>query len=123
MGFYACYTGIMKPSLPGVGRRIRILCIILVLGVVSYALARSFAPAIIEYVVEETLVQKAPHGVDPAVVRTRLAAALAGRADGNARLESLLEVARSLEKYQRLTPQEFDRLTNNWNFPDPRVSN
>ena len=100
----------MRPSLRSAGQRIRILCLILVLGLISYVLARSCAPAIIEYVVEETLVQKAPHDVDPAVVRARLAAALAARADRDTKLEFLLDVARSLEKYQKLTPQEIDRL-------------
>ncbi|NWG12440.1 MAG: hypothetical protein HXY20_02770 [Acidobacteria bacterium] len=90
--------------------RFRILCLVALLPALAYALGRLYAPVLVEYVVEETLLQKAPTGMDPALVRSRLASTLAASPDRNSRLKLLFEIARSLEKYPRLTPEDMDRL-------------
>ncbi len=90
--------------------RVRILCLLALLPAAAYALGRFYAPVLVKYVVEETLVQKAPPGVNSALARSRLAAALAACPGRNTRLSLLLEISRSLEKYQRLTHEEMDRL-------------
>jgi hypothetical protein len=73
-----------------------------------YLTAKLCAASIVAYVVEETLVQKAPPGMDPQVIRFRLEKSLAGCADKNARLRRLLEIAQTLEKTQGLTPAQLE---------------
>jgi len=72
-------------------------------------LAASFcAPSIVAYVVEETLIQKAPPGTDLRILRLRPEKRLAGCSNKAARLERLLEIAQTLERTQRLTPGQLE---------------
>ncbi len=90
--------------------RVRIVCVLAILPLLGHALGRFYAPALVRYVVEETLVQKAPPGMNTRLVRSRLAAALAACPDRHERLGLLLDISQSLEKYQRLSREDMNRL-------------
>ncbi len=89
-------------------RRVLILGLIGILAACAYLAAKLHAPSIVAYVVEETLIQKAPPGMDPNTLRFRLENRLAECPDKTARLNRLLEIAQTLEKTQRLTPDQLE---------------
>ncbi|MDR1727573.1 MAG: hypothetical protein LBT74_06545 [Acidobacteriota bacterium] len=96
-----------------VRKRASVLAVAAALAVAAYGAARHCAPALVRYVVEQSLLQKAPAGAagrDAATVRRRLDACLAAEPDGEARLRRLLQISAQLEKAQRLTPGEWDAL-------------
>jgi hypothetical protein len=74
----------------------------------AYLAAKVYSASIVSYVVEETLIQKAPPGMDPHLLRLRLQSGLAACPDKTARLKRLMEIAQTLEKTQRLTPDELE---------------
>jgi hypothetical protein len=102
------YTGRVYGLLRLLPKRVLILALMggAVAGV--YLLARLYAATIVAYVVEETLIQKAPPGTDPQVIRLRLESRLAVWPDKAARLRRLLEIAQTLEKTQSLTPGQLE---------------
>jgi hypothetical protein len=75
----------------------------------AYGVLRHFSPRLVEYVVEETLVQKAPPGSDPAALRTRFAQRMASLPDAGTRLENLLLLSQSLEKVQVMETAALER--------------
>jgi hypothetical protein len=97
-------------------RRAVILCILIVLFLAVYAVGRQFSPAIVAYVVEEALVQKAPQGVSALEAHRHFQEWLAGIGPDR-RLNELLDLSRYLEKVQKLTPDEFIQLLRR----DPRA--
>jgi hypothetical protein len=80
------------------------------LALMLYGIARIYSPALVLYVVEQTMVQKAPSGSDPALLRSRLHDFLAEAPDQGAKMERLFQISAYLEKVQTVTPQELDRL-------------
>lgn len=78
---------------------------------VAYLTAKLYSPSIVFCVVEETLIQKAPPGTDPVELRLRLRTQLAKCPDESARLGQLMTIAQTLEKTQRLTPEQLDIAT------------
>lgn len=74
-----------------------------------YGLAKYYSPTIVAYVVEQSLVQKAPEGMSPILVRERFETSLAA-VKPEAKLLKLLEISNYLEKVQKLTPADLDRL-------------
>ena len=56
------------------------------LALMLYGTARLYSPALVLYVVEQTLIQKAPSGSDPALLHSRLHEFLAEAPDRNARM-------------------------------------
>ncbi len=81
------------------------------MGVVAagiYLAAKLCAGSIVAYVVEETLVQKAPPGTDPHLLRSRLESRLAACPDKVSRLQRLMEIAQTLERVQALTPDQLE---------------
>src|SRR5262245_10846475 len=58
----------------------------------AYGAARHYSRAIVAYVVEETLVEKAPPGANPADVHGRFRALTGAIADPDARLERMLQI-------------------------------
>ncbi len=81
------------------------------MGVVAagiYLAAKLCAGSIVAYVVEETLVQKAPPGTDPHLLRSRLESRLAACPDKASRLQRLMEIAQTLERVQALTPDQLE---------------
>ncbi len=79
-------------------------------ALVLYGAAKYYSPALIRYVVEQSLMQKAPSGTDPAQLHQRLQAHLSTASDQNAQLKRLLRISEYLEKVQHLAPGELDRL-------------
>ncbi len=74
-----------------------------------YGLAKSYSSAIVAYVVEQALLQKAPPEVKKDDVRARLNGTLAPLTRGD-KILKLLALSSYIEKVQKLTPAELDRL-------------
>ena len=87
-----------------------VLGVCLIIAAASFTAARLASASIVAYVVEETLVQKAPPGTDPLWVRFRFRTMLSGSAGKAARIDRLMDIAQALEKSQQLTAPEFERL-------------
>ena len=91
-------------------KRSLILGLLLAVVSVGYGAARHYSPFLVEYVVEQTLVQKAPSGTDPVLLKSRLHALLSVAPNQELRMERLLRISEHLEKVQRLTPGELNDL-------------
>jgi hypothetical protein len=89
--------------------RVTILCVLIILFLAVYGIGRQFSPAIVAYVVEEALVQKAPAGMSPLEARRHFDAWFSAL-EPDHKLTKLLELSRFLEKVQILTPDELKRL-------------
>jgi hypothetical protein len=74
---------------------------ILSLGV--YGLAKYYAPSLVYFVVEHTLIEKAPPGTDPVLLRKQLHALISAAPDQNAKMEKLFHISGYLEKVKFLT--------------------
>jgi hypothetical protein len=90
-------------------QRITVLGILALLFLAAYGAAKAYSPAIVAYVVEQALVQKAPEGMSPILVRERFQALLAST-PGELKMLKLLALSNYLEKVQKLTPAELNRL-------------
>lgn len=90
-------------------QRVTVLGLLALLFLAAYGAARAYSPAIVAYVVEQALVQKAPEGMSPILVRERFRALLASTPQ-ELKMLKLLALSNYLEKVQRLTPVELDRL-------------
>jgi len=80
------------------------------LASVLYGVARHYSPSLVLYVVEQSLVQKAPAGTDSKLLLARLHALLSKTPSQKTRMEKLLRISEYLEKTQRLTSEELDKL-------------
>jgi hypothetical protein len=74
----------------------------------AYLTAKLYSHSLVFYVVEETLIQKAPPGTDPVELRLRLRTRMGKCPDESARLGQLMAIAQTLEKTQRLTPDQLE---------------
>ncbi|MCL2877379.1 MAG: hypothetical protein FWF13_01210 [Acidobacteria bacterium] len=90
-------------------KRALILSALAALALIFYCAAGYYSPDLIYHVVEQSLIQKAPPGVDAPAVRRRLEALVYAEPDKKARVQRLLEISGYLEKIRRLTPEEWDR--------------
>jgi hypothetical protein len=90
---------------------------LLIFALTSYGIARHYTPALILYVVEQSLIQKAPPGIQAQMVHQRLHTLLSKIPDQNTRMERLLRISQYLEKIQHLTTEEWDGL-----FPDAKLA-
>ncbi len=77
---------------------------------ILYGTAKYNAPFLVEYVVEKTLIQKAPAGTDPAEIQESLQKLLAEVPSRKERLERLFLISSYLEKVQELSPQALAEL-------------
>ena len=91
-------------------KRLTIAGIILTFLLILYGAGRYNSPSLIRHVVEQSLMQKAPAGTDPALLQKRLDALLSGAPDQKAQMEQLFRISRHLEKVQSLTQEDLDRL-------------
>ncbi|MBZ5498435.1 MAG: hypothetical protein LAP85_18710 [Acidobacteriia bacterium] len=91
------------------GQRISVLGLLALLFVGVYGIARYYAPVIVAYVVKQALIQKSPEGMNPSLVQERFEALLASTPP-EAKLVKLVTLSSYLEKTQKLTPAELDRL-------------
>ena len=76
----------------------------------AYGWLRRSSPALVAYVVRETLVQKAPEGTDPPEIRRLFALWLNAPSSETGRVDRLFELSRQLERVQRLSDAELNRL-------------
>jgi hypothetical protein len=91
-------------------RRLAIVAAMLVFAFILYGAAKYYSPLLVDYVVEQSLLQKAPAGIDPAQLRERLHLYLSTAPDKNRRMELLFFISGYLEKVQHLTPEEVKEL-------------
>ncbi len=91
-------------------KRLIVVIALLTLASALYAAASHYSPRLIRIVVEQSLIQKAPAGTDPAILERRLQSLLSEAPDADARMKTLLRISASLEKVQTLTPGELDDL-------------
>ena len=91
-------------------KRALVLAALLALALVIYFGAGYYSPDLIYHVVEQSLIQKAPSGVDAHMASRRLEELIRAEPDKKARMQKLLGISEYLEKIQRLTPEEWDRL-------------
>ena len=91
-------------------KRSAILGIIIVLLLILYGAIKYNSTYLVEYVVERTLIQKAPAETDPAEIQERLQELLAAAPSRSARLEMLFRLSGYLEKVQELSPQALEEI-------------
>ncbi len=91
-------------------RRAAIVGLIAAVAAGVYIPARLHAYSLVIYVVEQSLIQKAPPGTDPAVIHERLGALLAAIPGRDAKLARVLAISQFVEKVQSLTPQDLEQL-------------
>lgn len=82
--------------------------ILLAFATVLYGTARHYSPSLILYVVQQSLVQKAPQGIDAVYLERRLNDVLSAAPDQKTKMERLLRISQRLEKVQKLTPAELE---------------
>jgi hypothetical protein len=91
-------------------KRSAVIGSLFVLALGLYFAAKQYSSFLILYVVEQSLIQKAPEGTDPARLRARFHSHIAAVPDQDARLERLLRISQYLEKVQHLTAAQLDGL-------------
>ncbi len=91
-------------------RRAAIVGLLAVIGLAVYCAGIVYSQALVVYVVEQSLVEKAPAGTDSALLRARFHAMLASVADKKLKLARVLAMSQDLEKVQTLTPQEVEQM-------------
>ena len=89
-------------------KRVSIFSALLALALIVYCAAGYYSPYLIYHVVEQSLIQKAPPGVDAQEARRRFEAIVRAEPEKKARVQRMLKVSEYLEKIQRLTPEEWD---------------
>jgi hypothetical protein len=77
---------------------------------VFYGVAKYYSPSLIFYVVEQSLIQKAPPGTDQSTLHERFHACISAAPDNKSQMEKLFRIAEYLEKVQRLTSEQLDEL-------------
>jgi hypothetical protein len=77
---------------------------------VVYGVAKYYSPSLVLFVVEQSLLQKAPSGINPASIRERFHACIAAAHDRHSQMQKSLQISEYLEKVQHLSLEELDRL-------------
>lgn len=90
-------------------QRITVLAVLALLFFLVYGVSRHYSPALVAYVVEQTLTEKAPEGMSSEAVRKRFEAVMFSAAPKDKMLK-LMSLSNYLEKVQKLTPNELDEL-------------
>ena len=91
-------------------RRSLVLGSLFAVALAVYGAARHYSPMLVLYVVEQSLIQKAPSGTDPDLLHARLRAHISSVSDSHSRVERLIRISESLEKVQHLTAEQLDGL-------------
>jgi len=94
------------------GQRILVLCLAAVFFLAAYGMTRHYSPALVAYVVSQTLIQKTPEGMSPTQVEKRFERLMAAIPPED-KLKKMLALSNYLEKVQKLTPAELERLLAN----------
>ena len=80
--------------------------LIFIFCAILYGTAKFNSPFLVKYVVEQTLIQKAPPGTDPVKIHMRLKELLAQAPDRRGKIDILFRISRQLEKVQTLSHQD-----------------
>jgi hypothetical protein len=91
-------------------KRSILIAVFLLFVSVLYGAARHYSPSLILFVVEQSLVQKAPSGTDLTRLHERFHQFLSAIPDQNSRMEKLLHISQFLEKVQQLTQEDLNEL-------------
>jgi len=91
-------------------KRSAIMGIIIVSLSILYGAAKFHSYILVEYVVEQTLIQKAPDGIDPVKIHEYLRALLDRAPDRSSRIDRLFRISEDLEKVQALSPRDLAEL-------------
>jgi hypothetical protein len=91
-------------------KKLQIMAVLLAFASIAYGTARHYSPALIQYVVKQSLIQKAPPGISAIMAEQRLHSYLSTAPDQSIRTQKLLHISTYLEKVQHLTPEEWDSL-------------
>jgi hypothetical protein len=91
-------------------KRLAVAIAVLILVLSVYGTVKLYSPSLIFYVVEQTLIQKAPPGTDPALLHERLQLLVSASPNPEARMEELFRISAYLEKVQTLTPEQLEFL-------------
>jgi hypothetical protein len=91
-------------------KRSIIAVVFLAAAMMLYGTANHYSYSLILFIVEQTLIQKAPTGTDPDRLHRSLHEFLSKPPDQNASMKKLLRISERLEKTQVLTPVELEDL-------------
>jgi hypothetical protein len=91
-------------------KRSIVLGLIVLLFALLYGIAKFNSPFLVEYTVEQALIQKAPPGTDQVKIHERLQELLAQAPDRRTRIDLLFRISRYLEKVQTLSRQDLSDL-------------
>jgi len=91
-------------------KRSLVAAVLLTVALIVYGAVRYYSPALIQHVVEQSLVQKAPDDIELSMIKQRLGMCLNAEPDKQSRLRRLLQISAYLEKVQHLTPEEWNEL-------------
>ena len=86
------------------------MAVLLAFASIAYGTARHYSPVLIQYVVKQSLIQKAPPGVNAMMAQQRLQAHLSTAPNQSIRIQRLLHISSYLEKVQNLTSEEWNNL-------------
>jgi hypothetical protein len=89
-------------------RRVLFVAALFAVILVLYATGRHYSTPLVHHVVEQSLEQKAPAGIEPSQIHERLNGFLDAAPDK--KMERLLRISEYLEKVQCLTPEELNEL-------------
>ena len=93
-----------------VRKRSLVLGSLFAVALAVYGIARYYSPSLVLFVVEQSLIQKAPSGTDPDLLVARFRAHISAAPDNNSQMERLLRISEALEKVQHLTDEQLDGL-------------
>jgi hypothetical protein len=91
-------------------RRLTVLAMLAASFLALYGLGRYYSPALVRYVVIQTLLEKAPAGTDPAWVRSRVTAIADASAEDMSATARMLAISQKIEKIQKLTAEQMREL-------------
>ena len=91
-------------------KRLGIAVLLVLPAFVAYLLGRCYAPDVITFIVEHTLVEKSPDGTDPELVKSRFRNMIAGCTTTETRMQTLLQLSQYMEKVQELSVPEMESL-------------
>lgn len=91
-------------------KRFIVILMLFSLALAVYGLAELYAPSLVYFVVEQTLIEKSPPGTDTIRLHLQLSSLLSSAPDQNAKMEILFRISGYLEKVQSLTPVQLDEV-------------
>jgi hypothetical protein len=105
-----CYNSIGGPIQMTIRKRSLMIASLFAVASVLYGTAKHYAPSLVLFVVEQSLLQKAPSGIEPSSIHKRFHARIAAAPDRNSQMQQLLQISAYLEKVQHLTHKQLDKL-------------